>query len=652
MALDKIDVAGSIFNGWWKADKADSAQKLITRSNQLQNKQKIIQQMKTNDYNKEIAKYDADKKVIDSLNSVAADVKSGKYDGNNQYQLGEAILRAKHGENFDKFKTSSLGVEGDPTNYNALALSEAAAFSNYKDSELFKNFKEKSVIDANYLSEIAKIEEETKNAIDAAAGDSKTVNAIINFKNKLIGNLKPDSKNVDVIEEVNTVSGNNEKDTLKKIESNIKTNKDTEVEASEVAEVKTESADVDLSKALESVKPTVFSEFIPKSFKDATETPIKDLNNLDYSSNKYTEKFADAVIALIPDAKRNDFFKENDDGSYAIKEGLVGFNIALQDLLTNSAGEIDDSVLYSLTDKNKSRITAFTNANKRLQLASNYVDNYGKFFVDGKVFGDGGLNLSNIISKQTNVFVMPGQDVIDMNNNNLKGYNVTILNTAKKFDAEKIKNFTRFTNETKDRVFNSRNFVGEVYLKYVIDEATKMGGNLESNMAAIQRQINNGNEEYVNGARDRIAAALGIETNKPVDENKTGRAVDESDKPLPSDKIKIKHNETGKVQIIDDTKENRDKIDENYSIVEENKIIKQDDKIIDSSQDNTTTQFLKSEAIKEEKIRPGGDAGQGEFQSLSEVTAILPKAMSGKELKKRYAIGFSVNDFTIYRPSK
>ena len=71
MALDKIDIAGSIFNGWWKADKADSAQKLITRSNELQNKQKIIQQMKTNDYNKEIAKYDADKKVIDGLNAVA-----------------------------------------------------------------------------------------------------------------------------------------------------------------------------------------------------------------------------------------------------------------------------------------------------------------------------------------------------------------------------------------------------------------------------------------------------------------------------------------------------------------------------------------------------------------------------------------------------
>ncbi len=94
---------------------------------------------------------------------------------------------------------------------------------------------------------------------------------------------------------------------------------------------------------------------------------------------------------------------------------------------------------------------------------------------------------------------------------------------------------------------------------------------------------------------------------------------------------KAKASET---KIVDDTPGNRELIDgENFTLLEENKIIKQDEKVIDSSQDNTTTQFLKSEAIKEEKIRPGGDAGQGEFQSLSEVTAILPKPMSGKELK-------------------
>jgi hypothetical protein len=253
---------------------------------------------------------------------------------------------------------------------------------------------------------------------------------------------------------------------------------------------------------------------------------------------------------------------------------------------------------------------------------------------------------------------MPGQDVIDMNSNTLKGYGVQILDGRTTVDSERIKNFTRFTNETEDKVFNTRNFVGEVYLKYVIDEAKKMGGNLESNMAAIQRQINNGNEEYVNGARDRIAAALGIQKEVASKENKEGISLDEGDSlsggdvPLPEGKMKVQYKD-GQTKIVDDNKENRNLIDgENFILIDENKKIKQDEKIIDESKTDTTTQFLKSEAIKKERIRPGGDAGQGEFQSLSEIKAILQRPMSGKEIKETYAIAFPVNDKTIYRPSR
>ena len=38
MALDKSDVIGSIFSGWWEADKADSAQRLKIRNEELANK--------------------------------------------------------------------------------------------------------------------------------------------------------------------------------------------------------------------------------------------------------------------------------------------------------------------------------------------------------------------------------------------------------------------------------------------------------------------------------------------------------------------------------------------------------------------------------------------------------------------------------------
>ena len=70
------------------------------------------------------------------------------------------------------------------------------------------------------ISEISKIEEETKNALEEAAGDSKTVNAILKLKDRLIGNLKPDSSKVDAIDSVNNTMStkdgrNNEKEKLK-----------------------------------------------------------------------------------------------------------------------------------------------------------------------------------------------------------------------------------------------------------------------------------------------------------------------------------------------------------------------------------------------------------------------------------------------------
>ena len=46
MALDKSDVLGSIFHGWWEADKADTAQKLKIRNEELANKQKLLNKLK------------------------------------------------------------------------------------------------------------------------------------------------------------------------------------------------------------------------------------------------------------------------------------------------------------------------------------------------------------------------------------------------------------------------------------------------------------------------------------------------------------------------------------------------------------------------------------------------------------------------------
>ena len=113
MALDKSDVIGSIFSGWWEADKADTAQRLKIRNEELVNKQNTIKQIKTNNYNDDIAKYKKDKVVIDGLNAVAANKSMYTTD----MQLGEAVLMAKHGDNFDKFKKSMTGADGDLTRF-------------------------------------------------------------------------------------------------------------------------------------------------------------------------------------------------------------------------------------------------------------------------------------------------------------------------------------------------------------------------------------------------------------------------------------------------------------------------------------------------------------------------------------------------------
>ena len=151
-------------------------------------------------------------------------------------QLGEAVLRAKHGDKFAEFKKSMTGAEGDLTDFYKIAQREGLNFRNtgVDGTNVKKNFKEKSVIEAEYIAAITKIEEETKAALEAAAGDSKTVNAIVNLKNKLISNIKPNNSKVDTIDSLNenmsTKNGypDNEKDKLKKVEATISTGERTD----------------------------------------------------------------------------------------------------------------------------------------------------------------------------------------------------------------------------------------------------------------------------------------------------------------------------------------------------------------------------------------------------------------------------------------
>jgi len=641
MALDKSDVLGSIFTGWWEADKADTAQRLKTRGEELKNKQAIVKQMKTADYNKEIAKYDADKKVIDGLNSVAANKSMYKDD----IQLGEAVLMAKHGENFANFKKNLTGAEGDLTSYYNFAKSEGQSFNigGTEGTQISKNFKDKSVVDAEYTAAIAEIEKDTKEAIDAAAGDSKTINAILKLKNRLVNNISTDTKNVKTIDSVNETikaTGSNETETLKKIESNIKTDSNTEeVTDGSTEEVSTlKSADIPL--------------FIGKTYRDDYKKKIEKARETDYSGKEYKEQFSDTVLTLIPNAKSKDYFdvetSGQNKGTLKAKSAIINADVTIKNLLTNSLKDITVENTFAQTGKDASKINFVPN--ERFQLAKSHVENYGSWYADGKVLNGG--KLTNLFKETSTALVVPANSIININNNNLKGYDILIPKELRKD-------------------------VGKVYQKFIVDKATlrmndeNIGGSLEDNINYLQRQLqddNNGNESFTKEARDYIATALegsGYKVNKigstsTTSDNKTKTTDIKTSSTMDVKQKEMEDATIGGVRTVmvdingDGTKTQVPLTNKNKQILKANNISIPDVQEESTAGDGSIIKQVASET-ETKKITPqdvGVSGGTNFFENREDVFAILPNDMTGQEIMDKYNISFPLNKFTVYKSTK
>jgi hypothetical protein len=642
MALDKSDVLGSIFSGWWEADKADTAQRLKIRNEELANKQNTIKQIKTNNYNDDIAKYKKDKVVIDGLNSVAANKSMYTTD----MQLGEAVLMAKHGDNFDKFKKSMTGADGDLTRFYTLAKNEGINFNEtgVDGTQVKKDFKDKSVIESEYLSEISKIEAETKAALEEAAGDSKTVNAILKLKDRLIGNLKPDSSKVDAIDSVNNTMStkdgfpNNEKEKLKEVQTNIQTGETTDTTETttegETSEVKTlQSEDVPL--------------FIPKTWKEEYEKQKISANNVDYSSKEYSKKISDTVLTLIPDAETKNYFElDKDNKITSAKTPIINADVTIQSLINNSLSDVTMNETFAVTGKDKTKINL--GVNERFQLAKNHVEDYGMWMADGKVLGDSG-SLKNLFKKESTALVVPANSIININNNKLKGYE-NVFNTIDK---------------------ELRQDVGKVYKNFIVGKAnermTKEGGSLEENINFLQRQLendNNGNQILTKEARDFIASAL-LKAKKSNGElyfpevNK--KVTDASESKSSNMEMKQKEMEgatIGNVRTVKVTINGEEKVvpltTKNKQILEANNIAIPDVQQEPTAGDGAVMEEVASET-EVKKITPqdvGMGSGTNFFESIDDVKAILPNDMNGAEIKQKYNISFPLNDFTVYRTTK
>ena len=649
MALDKSDVLGSIFTGWWEADKADTAQRLKTRGEELKNKQAIVKQMKTADYNKEIAKYDADKKVIDGLNSVAANKSMYKDD----IQLGEAVLMAKHGEKFADFKKNLTGAEGDLTSYYNFAKSEGQSFNigGTEGTQISKNFKDKSVVDAEYTAAIAEIEKDTKEAIDAAAGDSKTINAILKLKNRLVNNISTDTKNVKTIDSVNETikaTGSNETETLKKIESNIKTDSNTEeVTDGSTEEVSTlKSADIPL--------------FIGKTYRDDFDKKITKAKTINYSDKEYGKFLSDTVLSVIPGSKMKDFFNVDKDKNLIAKESMINADITIQSLLTNSLNDITVEDTFATTGNKKSKIDF--NTNKRFLTAKKYLSEYGNWAVEGAVIGKDG-DLKNLLKDRSATLLVPSNSIINIDSNKLKGFNI-VINKEYRQD------------------------VGKVYSNFVSKKAAErkkeQGGSDAENIYAIQRALEmdtSGNEKLTQDARIFIALALKDVTNsegklvypsltkkkETTSSNETSSSNKKSTMDIKQEElgsgddkedfgsariITIKDKVSGEPTKVPLTTKNKIWLTKNYPEV--NLAVDQDTMTGDGSVMEQVASQTENKKITPQDV--GVNESSNFFTKKADILAILPNDMSGQEIMDRYNLdmlpGQTFNKFTIYKPNK
>ena len=661
MALDKSDVIGSIFTGWWEADKADTAQRLKTRNEELVNKQNTIKQIKTNDYNDEIADYKKKKVVIDGLNSVAANQSNYSDD----IQLGEAVLQAKYGDKFNEFKKNNTGADGDLTSFYKLAQNEGFSFRNtgVDGTQVKKDFKEKSVIQSEYLAEISKIEEETKKALDAAAGDSKTVNAIIGLKNKLIGNLKPDTSKVDTIDSVNETMSTkdglpkNEKEVLTDVQENISTGESsTETETDTSTDTTDGSTEVDALKAVEVGEKTgTIPLFIPKTWKDNYNKKMEKAQELDFSSKEYTKKISDTVLILVPNAQTKDYFElDKDNKIISAKTAIVNADNSIQSLMTNSLNDVTQEDLFKQTGKNVNKIDF--SANARFDLARNHVEDYGNWYADGAVLGKDG-DLSNLFKKKSVALVVPANSIININNGTLKGYSESFGTIPK----------------------DLRKGVGSIYQNFIVNKANKRmeveGGTLEDNINFLQRQIesdNNGNETLTQEARAAIANALltakkangdlyypeiSKKVSEATDKKSTSSTMDMKQREM--EDVTIGNVRTVMVDINGDGKKSAVPLTtKNKQILKANNITIPDVQEEPTAGDGSVMEQVASET-EVKKITPqdvGMGSGTNFFTKKADILAILPNDMTGREIKEKYNVdmlpGQTFNNSTVYKPTK
>ena len=479
---------------------------LLIHGEKLKAKRDAIISMKKSKFDYDMKKYEGNKSKMDALTSVRTNWDSGKYNYTDmsgkvltdKYKLGLAYLEAKNGLDWVSKKKTMLTEDGVTTDWVSFVTQEGNKPNLRQDLENI-NFKSQSVIESNYMKAIQTIEDKYATQLKNAKNDSPLVNAILGKKKQEIADLtidmEQDSKDVKTIESASVI---------------------TDKKADEVVtdEVVTDTAEVETGEIELGTEKT--ANIYSTTFKTEAKDELKDMKKYKYSDKESKDAFSSLILRTVPDKDAKSYFEEAErDGTLSAKVGIINAEKTFQSLLKHSAADLDINKLGALTNGKTGNIYNITGFPQRLDLGERHIEQYGNWFSDGEVLGEGG-NWGNLLKKETNILTVPSQSIIDMNNNSLKGFNIVIPNNSQTISANSINKYTNIKTD-KDINMDVRTYVGQVYTKALHNEAILLqkrdGGTLEGAMNKLQTQMQNdrdGNDSLTKRIRETIANSLGV----------------------------------------------------------------------------------------------------------------------------------------------
>jgi hypothetical protein len=596
---------GNFATGAIERDKQITKENLAIRADELKANRDLMIAMKKDKYASDINEYKKERAKANEINRLNA-VAAAQPGGIDKKAYAQQYLLAVHGP--ENYKI----LQSNPENFNKM-LNDITTPKDYKFTL------DRNSIDKQMEADTTIINKGFADAIENAKGDSFLINKILKKKSN--------------------------------INENVNANIEEQLKAAKIIKEETVGDDIDLSK----IKFKDSELYVPKIFKDSFEVDIKKAREIDYSSKEYNKKISDTVLTLIPKTKHKDFYTvDGKSGTLIAKPSIINADITVQALMNNSLKDINVNDIYISTNGDKSKIDLSTNT--RYDKVKNHISEYGSWYADGKVLNGG--SIKNLLKSTSTALVVPSNSIINLNNNKLKGYNITIDKSLRKD-------------------------VGKVYKNFIDTTARKrmetVGGTLEQNINALQLELqndNNGENKLTQDARTYIALALKDVKNADgellypsltakkekaltaqSDNISTGKStMDMKQEELSSaDKedfgnvrtITIKDKVTGNDTKVPLTTKNMNWLRKNYPEV--NLAVDQDAMTGDSK----IIETIAKETVKE-KIKPVdmGIKNEPVFTTLESIKAILPNKMSGQEIMDKYEISFPINKFTTYSPSK